>query len=195
MKMCLITAVAAFGIAAAGASAQVNLPLNITNVSTASNDKSATSAAAAAVAPGYAWSIDLAATTITCNVPFAGLLPLQLSSYGTPGADLTAAGVAAGPGTLFTRQYTYTDPIQPLTPVYDFTVSLVLQADRTLKTTVHVNSLSQFPAFGTFTPFPMTTPVMGVNVASMATVTALPAPGALALAGAGGVLTMRRRRK
>jgi len=190
------TAIAALALVSAcfvsTANADVMLPVALNG---GAGMRSVTSVDAIEASPSYAWTLDLTAMTGAGLTGSLFGMPFSMPLYGANPVDLVMAGSYAGslPGNLVTRSFTFTDLGSP-TPAYNFSVSLDLLADRTLRTTVNVLSMGSFMPGGIIPQNPTMIPVSSVNVGGIATVTAVPAPGAIALAAIGGVVALSRRR-
>lgn len=181
-----------FACFVSAANADVMLPVALNG---GAGIRSVTSIDAIEVAPSYAWTLDLSAMAGAGLTGSLFGMPFSMPLYGANPADLFMAGSYAGslPANLITRSFSFTD-LGAVTPAYDFSVALNLLADRTLQTTVTVTGMGSFMPGGIIPQNPVMIPVSSVNVGGIATVTAVPAPGAIALAAIGGVVALIRRR-
>jgi len=189
----LIVALSLFAALASVANAEVISPISLNG---GVGSRSSTSVLSIELAPSYNWTLDLstmAAAGLTGNL-FG--MPTPLPLYGTNPAMLIMAGNYTGiaPANLISRNFTFTD-LGGFSPAYNFTVSLDLLADRTIRTTVNVLGVGSFMPGGIIPQNPIMVPVTSVNVSGTATIAAVPAPGAVALAGMGVLFAFRRNRR
>lgn len=173
--------------------AEVISPINLSG---GVGSRSSTSVLPIEVAPSYNWTLDLSPMVAAGLTGSIVGFPTSMPLYGTAPAALIMAGNYSGaaPANLVTRNFSFTD-LGAVAPSYNFTVSLDLLADRTIRTTVNVLSLGAFMPGGIIPQNPLMVPVTSVNVAGTATITAIPAPGAAALAGLGALLAFGSRRR
>lgn len=185
--------VAVAGLAGAANAQNVFLPFSINNVHATNANNSQTSATASGTGGSYNWTIGISSLQFTTDTGF-GQFPDDiavdaLGSMGVTPADLTASGVASGPGVLFNHNFVFTQP-GGSAPVWDFNIKMILGSDLKVTTQVVVNSLSTINQFG------LDYPVVAISASGNAFVVPnqIPAPGPVALVACGGLLACRRRR-
>lgn len=183
----IAVAAAALAASAGAASAQTSLPFSITGVTLASNNQTAVTADTVPAGSSYNWTVNLSstATRIQGNIGF-GIVPMTLIQLGISPTELIGAGVAFGPGTLFNKTFAVGSNLS-------YTVKVDLLADRRIQTMVTGNTLGTLPVGTAGSPTPIQ--VVSVEAGGTATVTSVPAPGPVALMGAGGMLLVRRKRR
>ncbi len=145
--------------------------------------------------PAVSWSINISSISVV-GATFIGsfTLPLTEPNYGVNPADLIASGqtVGQGPIQLWSHTYSKTE-LGALAPSYDLTVTVHLLADRTIRTTFNVNTLTQFTVLTNNLPQP--TPLSNARISGSVVATTIPAPTAMAPLAGAGLLTLRRRRR
>lgn len=164
------------------------------NITTGVGTLSQTTPDACPPGTGLAWSVNFSNITGT-GFLFSQFVPIPLTSYGIDTADLSAQGVISGvlPGILWTRHFSFTEVGAP-TPTYDFTLSVSLDANRSVTSRLQVASLGSFAAGGiTGSPFDVELSAISAQ-GTVQAAPLIPAPGAAVLLGAGAALAARRRR-
>jgi len=189
----LFVALSMFAALASVTNAEVISPITLNG---GVGSRSSTSVLSVELSPSYNWTLDLSPMVAAGLIGSVVGFPTPLPLYGADPSALIMAGNYTGvaPANLISRNFTFTD-LGGFSPAYNFTVSLDLLADRTIRTTVNVLSVGSFMPGGVIPQNPLMVPVTSVTATGTATIAAVPAPGAAALAGLGGLLAFGRRRR